>query len=164
MQALLPFPAPPPTSFPGFCPTHPCRVRERETLVGSGMWLQNKSNYDRGVPCLTILCLVHAMIASVCKSKVNLLTPYNHIWNHRKFMPKQNYHSVNKLSQFNRQHQSPIKICDLEFYKSMFILKGKSLYVKLAFKVSMFASQQLVIRLNQCTEKTTPVAVLALQE
>ena len=79
-------------------------------------------------------------------------------------MPKQNCHSVNKLSQFNRQHQSPIKICDLKFYKSMFILKGKSLYVKLAFKVSMFASQQLVIRLNQCTEKATPVVVLALQE
>ena len=79
-------------------------------------------------------------------------------------MPKQNCHSVNKLSQFNRQHQSTIKICDLEFYKSMFILKGKSLYVKLAFKVSMFASQRLVIRLNQCTEKATPVVVLALQE
>ena len=79
-------------------------------------------------------------------------------------MPKQRCHSVNKLSQFNRQHQSPIKICDLEFYKSMFILKGKSLYVKLAFKVSIFASQRLVIRLNQCTEKATPVVVLALQE
>ena len=79
-------------------------------------------------------------------------------------MPKQNCHSVNKLSQFNRQHQSPIKICDLEFYNlSMFILKGKSLYVKLAFKVSMFASQRLVIRLNQCTEKATPVVVLALK-
>ena len=53
---------------------------------------------------------------------------------------------------------------DFEFYTSMFKLKGKSLYVKLALKVLMFASQWLlVIRPNQYTAKPTPLAVLALQ-
>ena len=42
------------------------------------------------------------------------------------------------LSQFN-QYQSLIKIYDLEFYTSVFILKGKSLYVKIALKVSILA-------------------------
>ena len=68
------------------------------------------------------------------------------------------------MSQFNRRHQSLIKIDDLEFYTSEFILKGKSLYIKLALKVSMFASQRLlVIGPNQYTAKPTPLAVLALR-
>ena len=49
------------------------------------------------------------------------------------------------LSQFNRRHQSLIKMYDLEFYTSVFISKGKSLYVKLAMKVSMFAWQWLLV-------------------
>ena len=61
--------------------------------------------------------------------------------------------------------RTPItKIYDLEFYPSVFILKGKSLYVKFDLKVSMFDWQQLlVIVLNQYAAKPEPLAVLAVQ-
>ena len=36
--------------------------------------LQNKINSEGGVLCLSILCLVHAMIARFRKSKIDLLT------------------------------------------------------------------------------------------
>ena len=58
------------------------------------------------------------------------------------------------------------KSYDLEFYTSvyMFILKGKSLYVKFDLKVSMFDWHQLlVIVLNQYAAKPEPLAVLAVQ-
>ena len=51
------------------------RERERERpWLGLVMWLQNKINSEGGVLCLTILCLVHAMIAKVRKGKT-----YNYI-------------------------------------------------------------------------------------
>ena len=40
------------TSFPGFSPTHPYRVRERPWL-GLVIWLQNKINSEGGVLCLS---------------------------------------------------------------------------------------------------------------
>ena len=61
------------TSFPVFSPTRPYGVRERPWL-GLVMWLQNKINSEGEVLCLSILCLVHTMIAKVCKSKIDLLT------------------------------------------------------------------------------------------
>ena len=77
------------TSFPGFSRTRPYEERERERereaerqrgrethtpWLGLVTWLQNKINSEGGVLCLTILCLVHAMIARVRKSKIDLLT------------------------------------------------------------------------------------------
>ena len=64
------------------------RERERERpWLGLVMWLQNKINSEGGVLCLTILCLVHAMIAKVRKGKT-----YNYNWKHGKFLTKQNCH------------------------------------------------------------------------
>ena len=50
---------------------------ERETerpWLGLVTWLQNKMNSEGGVLCLTILYLVYAMTARICKSKIDLLT------------------------------------------------------------------------------------------
>ena len=55
------------------------------------------------------------------------------------------------------------KSYDLEFYTSvyMFILKGKSLYVKLALKVSMFCPTAAAGNgLNQYTAKTYTISSL----
>ena len=62
------------TSFPVFSPTRPYGVRKRDSWLGLVMWLQNKINSEGEVLCLSILCLVHTMIAKVCKSKIDLLT------------------------------------------------------------------------------------------
>ena len=50
------------------------RSEKERPWLGLVMWLQNKMNSEGDVLCLSILCLVHTMIAKVCKSKIDLLT------------------------------------------------------------------------------------------
>ena len=50
------------------------RSEKERPWLGLVMWLQNKINSEGEVLCLSILCLVHTMIAKVCQSKIDLLT------------------------------------------------------------------------------------------
>ena len=64
-----------PTLFPGFLLPVPIEL-ERESerpWLGLVTWLQNNIYSEGGVRCLTIFCLVHAMITRVRKSKMDLL-------------------------------------------------------------------------------------------
>ena len=54
-------------------PSYGAKERERPWF-GLVTFLQNKINSEGGVLCLTILCLVHVMIAGVRKSKIDLLS------------------------------------------------------------------------------------------
>ena len=60
-----------PTLFQEFSPTHPGEAREKETpWLSLVTCLQHKIYSEGGVLCLSILCLVHKMIARVHKSKM----------------------------------------------------------------------------------------------